>query len=231
MDTAAAIPDWLWIPITLWAAFAQTVRNAAQRGLTAQLGTLGATLVRFLYGMPFALVWLWIVQAWTAAPLPAVPPVFWAWVAFGGLTQIAAMALLLRTMQDRNFALAVAYGKSEVLQVAVFGLVLLADPITLAIHHHRRIEQNQRIAAAEQGKGIGGRMLPALQDWVFAHPNAHRLHLHFSAENARGRRLYARAGFQDEGVERQVYKMPGGGRVDTFRVSILRPEWERLRAV
>lgn len=88
-----------------------------------------------------------------------------------------------------------------------------------------------RIATAEQGKGIGGRMLPALQDWVFAHPNAYRLHLHFSAENARGRRLYARAGFQDEGVERQVYKMPGGGRVDTFRVSILRPEWERLRAV
>jgi transcriptional regulator with GAF, ATPase, and Fis domain len=26
----------------------------------------------------------------------------------------------------------------------------LADPITLAIHHHRRVEQNQRIAAAEQ---------------------------------------------------------------------------------
>jgi hypothetical protein len=37
-------------PITIWAAFAQTVRNAAQRHLTAELGTLGATLVRFLYG-------------------------------------------------------------------------------------------------------------------------------------------------------------------------------------
>ena len=41
-------PDWLWIPVTIWAAFAQTLRNAAQRSLTAELGTLGATLVRFL---------------------------------------------------------------------------------------------------------------------------------------------------------------------------------------
>jgi hypothetical protein len=38
-----------WIPVTVFAAFAQTVRNAAQRHLTADLGTLGATLVRFFY--------------------------------------------------------------------------------------------------------------------------------------------------------------------------------------
>lgn len=88
-----------------------------------------------------------------------------------------------------------------------------------------------RIAVAAQSEGVGTRMLPLLQDWVFAHPNAYRFHLHFSAQNARGRRLYARAGFQDEGVERQVYKLPDGGRVDTFRVSILRPEWESLRRV
>ena len=49
---------WLWIPITIWAAFAQTLRNAAQRHLTAELGTLGATLIRFLYGLPFAFAWL-----------------------------------------------------------------------------------------------------------------------------------------------------------------------------
>ena len=51
-------PAWLWIALTVGAAFAQTFRNAAQRHLTATLGTLGATLVRFLYGLPFTLVWL-----------------------------------------------------------------------------------------------------------------------------------------------------------------------------
>jgi len=123
-------PAWLWIPITLWAAFAQTLRNAAQRGLTASLGTLGATLVRFLYGLPFALAWLWIVLAWTGAPLPAAGTAFALWTVLGSLSQIAATALLLRAMQERNFALGVAYSKTEVIQVALFGFVALGDRLS-----------------------------------------------------------------------------------------------------
>jgi hypothetical protein len=56
-------PGWLWIPVTVWAAFAQTLRNAAQRSLIGELGTLGATLVRFLYGLPFAALWFYAVHA------------------------------------------------------------------------------------------------------------------------------------------------------------------------
>jgi uncharacterized membrane protein len=125
-------PDWLWIPITLWAAFAQTLRNAAQRGLTARLGTLGATLVRFLYGLPFALLWLWAVLAFTGEALPAPGPGFAAWVALGALSQIAATALLLRTMEERNFALGVAYSKTEIIQVALFAFVALGDRLGVA---------------------------------------------------------------------------------------------------
>ncbi|HEY6966941.1 MAG TPA: EamA/RhaT family transporter, partial [Burkholderiales bacterium] len=124
-------PDWLWIPVTVWAAFAQTLRNAAQRGLTAALGTLGATLVRFLYGLPFALAWLWIVAAWTGAALPAVGTAFALWTVLGSLSQIAATALLLRAMQERNFALGIAYSKTEVIQVALFGFVALGDRLGL----------------------------------------------------------------------------------------------------
>ena len=43
---------WLWIVFTLLAAAGQTVRNAMQRELTASLGTVGATHVRFLFGFP-----------------------------------------------------------------------------------------------------------------------------------------------------------------------------------
>jgi drug/metabolite transporter (DMT)-like permease len=124
--------DWLWIPVTLWAAAAQTVRNAAQRHLTAGLGTLGATLVRFLYGLPFAAAWFAAVRGWQSAPWPQPGASFAFWVLVGAVSQIAATALLLRTMQARNFALGVAYSKTEVLQVALFGLVLLGDPISLA---------------------------------------------------------------------------------------------------
>ena len=122
--------DWLWIPVTVWAAFAQTVRNAAQRHLTAELGTLGATLVRFLYGLPFALVWLLGVGEIGGWPFPRANLSFISWVSIGAVSQIAATALLLRTMQARNFALGVAYSKTEVLQVAVFGLAFLGDRIS-----------------------------------------------------------------------------------------------------
>jgi drug/metabolite transporter (DMT)-like permease len=127
-----AYPEWLWIPVTVWAAFAQTLRNATQRGLTSRLGTLGATLVRFLYGLPFALLWLWLVLEFTAAPLPRLGAGFLAWMALGALSQIAATALLLRTMQERNFALGVAYSKTEVVQVALFAFVFLGDRVSFA---------------------------------------------------------------------------------------------------
>lgn len=124
--------DWWWIPITVWAAFAQTVRNAAQRSLTAALGTLGATLVRFLYGLPFAALWLFAVALWGDIPVPKPNAAFLGWVAMGSVAQIAATAFLLATMQERNFALGVAYSKTEILQVAIFGLAFLGDPLDLA---------------------------------------------------------------------------------------------------
>jgi len=123
-------PEYLWIPITLFAALAQTIRNAAQKHLTASLGTLGATLVRFLYGLPFALLWLFAVQWLWGFALPEPNARFIGWVLFGAVSQIAATALLLQVMAERNFALGIGYSKSEVMQVAIFGLVFLGDPLT-----------------------------------------------------------------------------------------------------
>ena len=123
-------PDWLWIPVTVWAAFAQTLRNAAQRSLSAELGTLGATLVRFLYGLPFAALWLGALHWAAGYALPAPHAAFFGWVTLGALSQIAATALLLRVMAERNFALGVAYSKTELMQVAAFGLLFLGDPLS-----------------------------------------------------------------------------------------------------
>ncbi len=122
---------WWWIALTVWAAFAQTLRNTAQRSLTASLGTLGATLVRFLYGLPFALAWLAAVHLWRAEPLPALGWVFLGWVTLGAVAQIAATAFLLLAMEARSFALGVAYSKTELLQIAIFGLLFLGDPVSM----------------------------------------------------------------------------------------------------
>jgi drug/metabolite transporter (DMT)-like permease len=123
---------WLWIPITLAAAAAQTARNAAQRHLTGSLGTLGSTLVRFLYGLPFAMLWLIGVHYVGDFPLPAANAAFFGWVLIAAITQIVATALLLQVMAERNFTLGIAYSKSEVMLVAVFGLVFLGDPVTVS---------------------------------------------------------------------------------------------------
>lgn len=122
-------PDLLWIPVTLAAALFQTVRNAAQRHLIPQLGTLGATLVRFVYGLPFAAMWLAGLHLVGGMPLPQPNAAFPGWMALGAVAQIAATALLLRVMTERNFALGIAYSKTEVLQVAVFAAAFLGDPL------------------------------------------------------------------------------------------------------
>jgi drug/metabolite transporter (DMT)-like permease len=120
----------LWAVFTLIAAAAQTARNAMQRELTATLGTVGATHVRFLFGFPFALLFLFGLITVSGDRLPATPAVFWPWVIGGALGQIAATATMLSVMGQRSFVVAYAYIKTEPVSVALFGLIFLGDRIT-----------------------------------------------------------------------------------------------------
>ena len=121
----------LWAVFTLIAAAAQTARNAMQRELTATLGTVGATHVRFLFGFPFALfVFLPGVMFFAGYSLPNPPAIFWPWVVAGAVTQIAATATMLSVMGERSFVVAYAYIKTEPVQVALFGLIFLHDKVT-----------------------------------------------------------------------------------------------------
>jgi drug/metabolite transporter (DMT)-like permease len=122
---------WLWAVFTLIAAAAQTARNAMQRELTGRLGTVGATHVRFLFGFPFALLSIATMAVVVGMPLPRPPAVFWPWVLVGSLAQIVATALMLAAMNDRSFVVTIAYIKTEPIQVALFGFVLLGDVVTL----------------------------------------------------------------------------------------------------
>jgi drug/metabolite transporter (DMT)-like permease len=122
---------WLWVVFTLIAAGAQTVRNATQRELTATLGTVGATQVRFLFGFPFALIFLFGVMIATGDALPRPSLVYLLWIALGAASQTLATVLMLAAMNDRSFVVVYAYIKTEPVQVALFGLILLGDAVTL----------------------------------------------------------------------------------------------------
>jgi drug/metabolite transporter (DMT)-like permease len=122
---------WLWAVFTVIAAFFQTLRNAMQRELTRTLGTVGATHVRFLFGFPFALVFLIGLAVGTQVPLPRPAWTFWPWVIDGAFAQVAATALMLVAMGERSFVVTIAYLKTEPIQAAIFGLIFLGDAVTL----------------------------------------------------------------------------------------------------
>jgi len=122
--------SWLWAIFTIVAAFFQTLRNAMQRELTTSLGTVGATHVRFLFGFPFALIFLAGLALGTDVPLPRPGLTFWPWVIDGAFAQVAATALMLVAMGERSFVVTIAYIKTEPIQVAIFGLIFLGDAVT-----------------------------------------------------------------------------------------------------
>ena len=122
----------LWVLATLIAAAAQTARNAAQSGLTARIGTLGATQVRFVFGLPFALLFLWLVTMATGEAVPGLTPVSLAYTTLGAVAQIAGTALMLLTMKSRSFAVTTAWIKTEPVMVALIAAITIGDALTPA---------------------------------------------------------------------------------------------------
>lgn len=117
----------IWVAATLIAATAQTARNAAQAGLTRDVGTIGATAVRFVFGFPFAALVLAAASAWMPLPVPDLRVIGWA--ALGALSQIAATAFMLVTMRDKGFGIATALMKTEPVTLALIGALVLAEPL------------------------------------------------------------------------------------------------------
>ncbi len=117
----------LWVPITIAGAVAQVLRNGTQASLTGRIGTLGATQVRFVFGFPFAVIFLCLGLWISGEALPRFTVPALGWVTLGALAQIFATALMLLVMHRRAFGVAYAYIKTEPVLVAVMGVILLGD--------------------------------------------------------------------------------------------------------
>ncbi len=116
-----------WIIATLAAAAVQTLRFMLQKQLRqVGLSTAGATFSRFLFAVPLAGLAALVLTGGTS---PAPGAAFWGWAAFGGLCQILATAATVALFSLRNFAVGIAFTKTETVQVAVFSALLLAEPV------------------------------------------------------------------------------------------------------
>jgi len=127
----------IWVPLTVFAALAQTVRNAAQRQLVTTLGTLGATLVRFLYGLPFALVWPGRRQRQAALLFGATLVVVWAlYLAYMPYEAWWFLRFMLPSWPAICLGMAVVIVRlgrthSVALRLAAFGLALAVGAYTI----------------------------------------------------------------------------------------------------
>jgi len=121
----------LWIPITVAAAFLQNLRSMLQKRATGDLSVNGATYIRFCFALPF--VWLYLAWLGTAFALPSPNVPFFVYCALGGVAQILGTAFLVASFTHDNFAVGTAFSKTEVLQAALFGLILLGDALTVPV--------------------------------------------------------------------------------------------------
>jgi drug/metabolite transporter (DMT)-like permease len=121
----------LWIFLTASAAPLQVARNALQRGLVGDAGPWGATLVRFMFGLPFSLLIFAVVAALSPNARPHFTATFWLGACLGGLAQIGATAALLVAMRRAGFAVATALQQSSLPFAAVFGVAALGDRLSL----------------------------------------------------------------------------------------------------
>ncbi len=119
----------IWIPITVFAAFSQSVRSVLQKHLTAELSAFGATQARFLYAIPYALLYLAVLTTAFGYRLPSPDATFFVYASLGALGQIAGSAFLVALYKHGNFVVGTAYSKTEALQAAILGAVILADDL------------------------------------------------------------------------------------------------------
>ena len=120
-----------WIFWALLAALMQSVRTAGQKYLTDHISALGATLVRYLFGLPFAVAYLLLLMHRSDGSLPDLNDTFILSVLLAGILQIIATILLIRLFTFRNFAVGGTYVRSEIMLTAIIGAVFFAEAVSL----------------------------------------------------------------------------------------------------
>lgn len=169
----------LWILLTAAAAPLQVARNALQRGLVGEAGPWGATLVRFLFGLPFSigLFALAVLLTPDARPDPSLR--FLAGVSVGAVAQVAATGFLLLAMGRSGFAVATVFQQSSLPLGAVLGWIALGDRLSagawtgvfvataglLVLSWPRREDLRGSVAGAALGLASGAAFAVALNGY------------------------------------------------------------------
>ena len=117
-----------WVALSLAGAFLQNLRTALQKALAARVSVMGAVYARFLFAAPWALLLLFALAGPGGVPLPDVPPAFALW-ALAGAARRSRRRAAAALFAYRNFAVGNTFAKTETVQAALLGAVLIGDRI------------------------------------------------------------------------------------------------------
>jgi len=101
-----------------------------QKNLKKSLSTWGATSARFVYAAPLAIALTVVLMLVQGNGAPSTNGSFFGYAVIGGLAQILATGLLVHLFSYQNFTVATAFTKTEPIQTALFGIVLLGDVLS-----------------------------------------------------------------------------------------------------
>ena len=119
-----------WALISIAGAFFQNLRSALQKHLKGKLSNSAAAYSRFLYALPFALIYLLCLQRIGGREIPQLNVIFFLYCVAGSIAQILFTVLLLWMFSFKSFAVGTTLSKLEVVIVAILGALLLQDGLS-----------------------------------------------------------------------------------------------------
>jgi drug/metabolite transporter (DMT)-like permease len=122
-----------WIIITIVAAFSQNIRSTYQKKLKSKMSNISSTYTRFLFGLPFVLIYFLFLYNFTNSTflIENININFIKLCFIGGISQILATFLLIKMFSYNNFSVATSYSKTEPIQAALIGFIILSESISL----------------------------------------------------------------------------------------------------
>ncbi len=115
------------------AALMQSVRTAGQKRLTSSVSAMSSTLIRYVFGLPFVILYLYVVcgnQSTTRLVDALTHQRFIVFASAAGVAQIIATFLLIRAFSYRNFTVGTSFAKTEAVQTAVLGMLLFGSALS-----------------------------------------------------------------------------------------------------
>lgn len=120
----------IWILFTLLAVVMQSLRTAAQKQIAQSITASAATLVRYLFGLPFALAYYFALRyLYQDETLPS-NGVFYRAASLAAVSQIFATVFLIKALTLHNFAVGTALAKTEALLTAVVGAMFFSAALS-----------------------------------------------------------------------------------------------------